>query len=223
MCARLERLADEIGRLEEAGVDGLHLDVMDGHFVPNLALSPTVIAAIRPLTRLPFDVHLMVQEPGRYVPALRDAGADVVVFHAEAAPYPLRLCDEIEAAGMRAGVAFSVGTPLPELPELYEVDTLLVMAVEPGFAGQRWMPSTLSRVERVRERAAPATAITVDGGVGPDTIGDLLRAGADSFVCGSTGLFRRDGTEYATAVSDLRARLAEAARPVAQEVLGTPG
>jgi len=212
MCARLDRLADEVGRLERAGVDAFHLDVMDGHFVPNLALSPDVIGAVRPLTGLPFEVHLMVDDPGRYLPALQGAGANLIFFHVETSRYALRLRDEIEAAGMRAGAAFSVGTPLPELPELYELEDLLVMAVEPGFAAQQWIPSTTGRVARVRGLASPSSRITVDGGIGPDTIGHLRRAGADSFVCGSTGLFRADATDYATALDELRQRLIAAER-----------
>lgn len=205
MCARLAELGAEVDRLERAGVDSFHIDVMDGHFVPNLALSLSVVGAIRPLTSLPIHVHLMTELPERYVEAAAESGADVVFFHVEATSAPLRLASTIAKRGMAPGIALNPHTALPDLAELLELPHLLVMSVEPGFAGQPFVGSTPERIARLRRRIPADGVITVDGNVNEQTVPAMWIAGADNFVAGSSGLFTAVEADYAERTAALRA------------------
>ena len=179
-------LADEVSRLEAAGVRALHLDVMDGQFVPNLTYGMPIVAAIRRLTRLPLDVHLMIEEPQRYIAAFRQAGADVITVHAEAVADLPGAVEQIHLSGAAAGVAINPQTPLSALePTLETCDLVLVMSVAAGFGGQAFQPVALDKLRALRERVAPGVVLEVDGGINDQTIGECARAGADWFVAGS--------------------------------------
>jgi ribulose-phosphate 3-epimerase len=185
-------LADEIGLVERAGAKILHLDVMDGHFVPNLSLGIPIVEAVRRSTSLPLDVHLMISSPERYVRAFRRAGADLLTFHIEVAPDPRPLLAEIRGLGCAAGLSLNPKTPVESLqPFLPECDLVLVMSVEPGFGGQHFDPAALEKLRRLRAWGGPQLLLSVDGGVGRDTIGPCAEAGADLFVAG-TALFSQD-------------------------------
>lgn len=180
-------LADEIVRVEAGDPDQLHVDVMDGRFVPNLTIGPVVVEAIRKRTRLPLDVHLMIVEPERYVGDFVAAGADIVTVHAEATPHLQRVLAQIREAGAQAGVALNPSTP-PDLLEyvLDDLDLVLVMSVNPGFGGQKFIPSAYAKIRRIRQMLddRPA-ALSVDGGVKTDHVRPLAEAGATVVVAGS--------------------------------------
>ena len=190
LSADFARLADEIQAVEVGGAGLLHVDVMDGHFVPNLTLGPPVVASIRRVTSLPIDCHLMIEEPDRYVDAFVDAGADLVSVHQEAAVHLHRTLSHIRARGALAGAVLNPATPVATLHDaLVEADYVLLMSVNPGFGGQKFIPGVLSKVRELRTRiegAGLGARIEVDGGVGPGNIGSLLEAGADWFVAGSS-------------------------------------
>lgn len=189
LSADFARLGDEVKRAEAAGADYIHVDVMDGHFVPNLTLGPPVIRGIRPVTRLPLDVHLMVQHPDRSVEAYRDAGADILTVHLEAEHDVARTLKAIRAAGPRVGLALRPSTPLAAAREyLGSLDLLLLMTVEPGFPGQRFMPSVLPKIREARrllDDLAPGVELEVDGGVNRETAAQAVAAGARVLVAGS--------------------------------------
>ena len=206
MCARLDRLGEEVVRLDAAGIDAFHIDVMDGHFVPNLALGAATVRAIRPLTTSPIHVHLMVDSPEAYLAELASAGTDVVFFHLEATRHPLRVAASAEARGLTPGLAISPSTPIPELRELLDLPHLMLMAVEPGFAGGAWVPSSEARVRELRTRAGARTQIHVDGHVDAQTVSAWWAAGATWFVGGSTGLFTGPDADFRTGLSVLRSR-----------------
>jgi ribulose-phosphate 3-epimerase len=202
-------LGEAIARVEAAGADQLHVDVMDGHFVPNLTIGPPVIESIRKRTRLPLDVHLMIEEPERWVETYVKAGADYLTIHAEACPHLERALTLIREAGAKAGVALNPSTP-PEVLQyvLDDLDLVLVMSVNPGFGGQKFLPGSLDKVRHLREivrRRGLATPIEVDGGVDESNVKALVEAGADILVAG-TAVFGGDDPE-----SRAR-RLLEAAR-----------
>jgi ribulose-phosphate 3-epimerase len=183
------RLAEELSALEEAGLSWAHWDVMDGNFVPNITFGPPVIARLRPQSGLFFDVHLMIEAPERYVSAFRDAGADMLVVHAEATVHLQRTLAEIRRLGMQAGVALNPASPLSMLDYvLDDVDMVLVMSVNPGFGGQSFLPPTYAKIRMLREildTRGLHVKIQVDGGVDPDNAAELLRCGADVLVSGS--------------------------------------
>jgi ribulose-phosphate 3-epimerase len=185
--ADFARLADEVGRIPSA--DGLHVDVMDNHFVPNLTIGLPVVAALRRATGLPLDIHLMIEDPDRWAPAYAEAGSESVTFHAEAAKAPVRLARELRRLGARAAVALNPATSVAVLDGLLgEVDAVLLMAVEPGFGGQAFLDLVVPKITAVRRRAGSAgldLRIQVDGGVSPDTIERCAEAGADTFVAGT--------------------------------------
>jgi ribulose-phosphate 3-epimerase len=205
MCASLTALGEDIQALESAGIDSIHIDVMDGHFVPNLTFGPDVVKAVRAATALPLHVHLMVSEPGWILAPMADAGCDVCFFHLEADRYPYRLVKRIGELGMSPGVAVNPATPIEAVAGL-EVPYILVMTVEPGFAGQQWLPTGTDRVRRARSLAGPATVIGVDGNVSVANARLAAEAGASLFVCGTSVLFGAD-RDYRAAVRVLRSAL----------------
>jgi len=205
LSADFGRLAEEIRAVEEAGADWIHVDVMDGHFVPNLTIGPAVIEAARAATRLPLDVHLMIESPDTFIERYAEAGADRIAVHVEACPHLHRTLAHVREAGARAGVALNPATPATTIePILGDVDQVLVMTVNPGFGGQKFIESVLPKISQIRgwiDERRLAVELEVDGGVGPGTIGWVARAGATAFVAGSA-IF---GTpDYAATIAGLR-------------------
>ncbi|HEY8476719.1 MAG TPA: ribulose-phosphate 3-epimerase [Chloroflexota bacterium] len=189
LSADFRRLEQEVAAAEEAGADLVHVDVMDGHFVPNISMGPDVVAAIRASTRLPLDVHLMIAAPERYLERFARAGADILTVHQETCPHLAHTVAAVRDLGVRAGVAVCPATPLAAVEEVVgEIDLLLIMTVNPGFGGQTLIPWTVDKVRRARrllgERGSRAL-LEVDGGVNPATAPDLVAAGADVLVAGS--------------------------------------
>jgi ribulose-phosphate 3-epimerase len=184
-------LAEEIARVESAGADQLHVDVMDGHFVPNLTVGPPVIEAIRKRTRLPLDVHLMIETPERYVPAFVSAGADLVTVHAETCPHLHRILHQIKEVGARAGVALNPSTALTALEYVLDMlDLVLVMSVNPGFGGQVFIPATYQKIRQLKGLLGPRPIdLSVDGGVTVEHVAPLVAHGATVLVAGSA-IFR---------------------------------
>lgn len=182
-------LAREVRAVEEAGARILHLDIMDGHFVPNLSFGVPVVEAVRRVTQLPLDVHLMISNPARFIRTFRRAGADLITVHVEASPDTSALLAEIHDSGALAGIAISPPTPIQTIqPYLGNCDLVLVMTVMPGFGGQAFQPETIDKVHWVRDHRPEGTLISVDGGINGETITPCAAAGADLFVVG-TGLF----------------------------------
>jgi len=199
------RLADEVQAVTDAGADWIHVDVMDGHFVPNITIGPRIVEAVRDATQLPLDVHLMIQQPERYIDSFIKAGATTVGVHAEACPHLHRTVAQIREAGARASVTINPGTPANAVEAvLGDVDQVLVMTVNPGFGGQQFIASTLPKVETlrgwIRDREL-AVALEVDGGITEDTIASAARAGANAFVAG-TAIF--GAPNYQEAIATLR-------------------
>jgi len=205
LSADFGRLADEVRAVEAAGADWIHVDVMDGRFVPNITIGPLVVEAMRKATRLPIDAHLMIVEPERYVEAFAKAGADLISVHAEVSPHLHRTIQAIRAAGARPSVALNPSTPLDCLEYvLGDVDMVLLMTVNPGFGGQSYIPAVTEKVRRLRRMAderGQELAIEVDGGVRASTVGEVARAGANVFVAGTAVFGAKD---YRTAVHDIR-------------------
>jgi ribulose-phosphate 3-epimerase len=187
LSADFARLADGVAEAEAGGADWIHVDVMDGHFVPNLTIGPPVVAALRRVTELPLDVHLMIDAPERYVEAFADAGADILTVHQEASTHLHRTVQAIHHRGMRAGVSINPATPAAALEEILPyLDLVLVMSVNPGFGGQSFIPTSTGKIRSVREMIARLSSgpveIQVDGGIAPDTAGEVVAAGATVLV-----------------------------------------
>ena len=200
------RLAGEIQAVEKAGADWIHVDVMDGQFVPNITMGPAIISSLRKATDLPFDVHLMIRNPENFVQAFADAGADYITVHVEAATHLHRTLDLIRKAGRKTGVSLNPATPLCSVEEvLPEIDLLLVMSVNPGFGGQKFIQSSLAKIKKASEMIASLTKkplLEVDGGVNLENIAAIAGAGADVLVAGAAVFSTPD---YARTISDLKA------------------
>ncbi len=190
LSADFSRLGEEIKAVEAAGADWIHVDVMDGVFVPNITIGQPVVRALRKVTDLPLDVHLMITDPGRYIDEFARAGADWITIHQEACLHVHRCLQQIRAAGKKAGISLNPATSADTIEHvLTEVDLVLVMSVNPGFGGQKFIPAALDKIRTIRrmlhERNLRNVLIEVDGGIGPDNIGEVLRAGADAVVAGN--------------------------------------
>lgn len=189
LSADFARLGEEVNAVEAAGADVIHVDVMDGHFVPNITIGPLVVEAVRSVTDLPLDVHLMIAEPDRYIKAFSDAGADWITVHVETCPHLHRSLGYIKELGKKAGAVLNPATPLSSLDYvLGEVDLVMLMSVNPGFGGQAFIESTLSKIKTLRgmlDEVNPGAGIEIDGGISPATIGRVAEAGANIFVAGS--------------------------------------
>ena len=207
LAADFSRLGEEAAAVEQAGADWLHVDVMDGHFVPNITMGPVVVKALRPITKLPLEVHLMIEQPIRYLDAFAEAGADILSVHPEAGPHLSRSLQRIRQLGCKAGAVLNPATPVEAVESvLDELDLVLVMSVNPGFGGQSFMTSQLRKIERLRaliDASGSDIIIEVDGGVTGETAPRCLAAGATALVAG-TAVFRGGPASYAANIQALR-------------------
>lgn len=189
LSADFARLGEEVARVEQAGADLIHVDVMDGHFVPNLTVGPPIVKALRKVTRLPLDVHLMMITPESYLTEFAENGANYLTVHVEACPHLHRTIQQIKELGVNAGVTLNPSTPITMLEEIApSVDLVLIMSVNPGFGGQQFIPASLSKITRTRDllyRTGSRALLEVDGGVKVENAGEIVHAGADILVAGS--------------------------------------
>lgn len=213
LSADFARLGDEVRQVAAGGADLVHFDVMDNHYVPNLTIGPLVCAAIRPLTQVPIDVHLMVKPVDRIVPDFAKAGANIISFHPEASEHVDRTVGLIKDSGCKAGLVFNPATPLNYLDHVIgKLDLILIMSVNPGFGGQQFIREALKKLAEVRSRIDASGReiwLEVDGGVKVDNIAEIARAGADTFVAGSAIFGTKD---YKATITAMRAELAKAAK-----------
>lgn len=205
LSADFAELGRAVKEIDDAGADYIHIDVMDGHFVPNITFGLPVIEAIRPYSDKPFDVHLMIEKPERYIADFADAGADIISVHVEACPHVHRTIQQIKEAGCRAGVVLNPATPVEMITHILpDVDLVLLMTVNPGFGGQAFIPNVLDKIRAVKKAADvvnPELEIEVDGGVSRETAKDCLEAGANVLVSGSA-LFKQE--DKAKAIEELK-------------------
>lgn len=212
LSADFARLGEQVRDAEAAGADYIHIDVMDGHFVPNITVGPLVVESLRPVTTLPLDVHLMITQPERYIPNFARAGADILTVHVEACLHLHRTIHQIKELGIKAGVTLNPATPLVSLEEvLPDVDMVLVMSVNPGYGGQSYIPGSSAKITRLRrmldERGLVDRDIEVDGGVKAHNAAEIVAAGANVLVLGSA-IFNQEAT-VAQNIARIRASLAE--------------
>lgn len=207
LSADFSRLGEEIRDAEEAGADFIHVDVMDGHFVPNITIGPLVVKAARKATSVPLDVHLMIEDPDKYIKEFADSGADIITVHEEACVHLHRTVQNIRECGVRAAVSLNPATPVRNLDLILPyVDMVLVMSVNPGFGGQKFIPEAISKIQALKSIIAERRLkidIEVDGGVNIDNIADVVRAGADIVVMGSAFY---NSENYAETVKKVRKR-----------------
>ena len=200
------RLHEEITAVEKAGADWIHIDVMDGHFVPNITMGPAIISALRKTTKLPFDVHLMIENPESYIESFARAGADIITVHVEAANHLHRTIDIIKKAGKKAGVSLNPATPLTQIEEIIpDIDLLLIMSVNPGFGGQQFIKTTLPKIIKAKKMLSTLSnkpLLEVDGGVNLKNIANIARAGANVLVAGAS-IFGTD--DYQKTIAALKA------------------
>jgi ribulose-phosphate 3-epimerase len=208
LSADFTRLGDEVRGVERAGADYIHIDVMDGHYVPNITIGPMIVEAVKRSTKLPLDVHLMISNPDQYITIFRQSGADIITVHAEAVGHLHRSVQSIREVGARAGVSLNPATPLQPIEYvLGELDMVLLMTVNPGFGGQEFIPEVIPKIKRLREMIKEKglnTEIEVDGGINLDTIGLVSEAGANIFVAGSAIFHSKD---YSKTIRVMRDRI----------------
>jgi ribulose-phosphate 3-epimerase len=189
LSANFSKLAEEVQEVDAAGADYIHVDVMDGHFVPNLTFGALAVEAIRPATNLPLDVHLMIEDPDRYIPAFAKAGADIITVHVEACTHLHRTVQLIKESGVKAGVALNPATPIDQVKHILEdLDLVLLMTVNPGFGGQTFIRSVLPKIEQISQLIQIrqlSVEVEVDGGINPETAKQCIEAGANVLVAGS--------------------------------------
>jgi ribulose-phosphate 3-epimerase len=208
LSADFARLGEQVREAVAAGADWIHVDVMDGHFVPNMTVGPLILRALRPVTDLPLDVHLMIEQPERMIPAFAEAGADRLIVHVETCPHLHRTIQQIRELGVKPGVTLNPATPLATLQEILpDVDQVLIMSVNPGFGGQEYIPTSTAKIARLRrmltDRHLSRVEIQVDGGVKPDNAAEVVRAGANVLIVGSA-IFNSEAS-IATNINALRA------------------
>ncbi len=224
LSADFARLGEQVQEADAAGADYIHVDVMDGHFVPNITMGPHIVAAIRPVTRLPLDVHLMIESPEKYVSAFADAGADIITVHQEACAHLHRVVEQIKETGKRAGVAINPATPIATLEEILPfVDLVLVMTVNPGFGGQAFietMPQKIAATRKMIDARKLKVELEVDGGIHAETALIVVTAGAEVLVAGSAIFNSR--TSVKEAINRLRESATKSQRPVSEALAKKP-
>jgi ribulose-phosphate 3-epimerase len=215
LSADFARLGEQVREAVSAGADWIHVDVMDGHFVPNMTVGPLILRALRPVTDLPLDVHLMMEQPERLIPAFAEAGADRLIVHVETCPHLHRTIQQIRELDVKAGVTLNPSTPLVSLQEILpDVDQVLIMSVNPGFGGQSYIPRSTAKIARLRnmldERGLTHVELEVDGGIKPDNVAEVVGAGATALVIGSA-IFNQEAS-VAENIAALRRHIGSIAR-----------